>query len=138
MKITKTTILSILAVGGAGAAIYFYNKSKKSTNNDKNGESKRVDEVVIVDDSVFPLEKGSEGGEVKKLQQYLNRSASCKSKTPPPNPNARMRPFLPLEEDGIFGDQTSYVLNTCYNTSSISKNTFINMMKGLEKMTNKQ
>lgn len=137
MKLTKVTILSVLALGGVGAAIYFYNKSKKPSATAKGANLQRTDEVEILDDSIFPLEQGAEGIEVKKLQQYLNRSASCKAKTPPSHPNARMRPFLPLDEDGIFGDQTAYVLNTCYKTTSISKNTFRNMMKGLERMTNK-
>jgi len=137
MKLTKITVLSILAIGGFGAAIYFYNKSKKPSTSAKGDGMQRVDELESLDDSIFPLEQGAEGEEVKKLQQYLNRSSSCKAKTPPSHPNARMRPFLPLDEDGIFGDQTAYVLNTCYKTTSISKNTFINMMKGLERMTKK-
>lgn len=106
MKVTHITILYIVALGGIGTAIYFYNKSQNSKNQIlKDGETggraaTRVEDSI--DESVFPLENGSRGEEVKILQQYLNRSSSCAKKAPKPNPNARMRPFLPLAEDGIF------------------------------------
>lgn len=135
MKITKTTVLSILAIGGVVAAGYFYMQSKKSetpTGASERGSEMEDEDVEVEDDGVFPLTEGSKGEEVIILQKYLNSSASCAAKEPPHNPNARMMAFLPLEEDGIFGRRTKYVLSTCYKTESLSKSTFNRMAKKLE------
>jgi len=128
MKLSNKIIFGALSLGAIGVSIYFYNKSKKTPV--VLNKTTRGDEVVEseeLDDSKFPLQNGSKGAEVKLLQEYLNRSASCMKKAPTPSANARMRPFLPLDVDGIFGGNTEYVLTTCYKTNSINKDTFRKM-----------
>ena len=128
--------ITAIAVG-IGIKKYLSKNDDKKTlppitppNNDSTlrGEKKK-------EDSIFPLKKGSIGEEVRVVQQYLNRSSSCKEKVPKPTPNSRIIMLLPLEENGIFDDKTEMVLDICYKTSSINEETFSKIRAGLDKMT---
>ncbi len=59
--------------------------------------------------SVFPLKKGSQGEEVRKLQHYLN---SCL---------AYYLVLTPLDEDGIFGAKTEGMCVTITGSREISQ-----------------
>lgn len=59
--------------------------------------------------SVFPLKKGSQGEEVRKLQQYLN---SCM---------AYYLVLTPLDVDGIFGAKTEGMCVTITGNREISQ-----------------
>lgn len=137
MKINKNTLIGFggLTLITLGIGVLYFNNRKpktKTTGVTTRGGSSDVDDSA---ESVFPLEEGSKGDEVKLVQQYLNRSSSCAKKMPKSSPTARIRKLLPLDEDGIFGEKTGIVLNLCYKTSSISESVFNNMKKALKKIT---
>ena len=123
---------------GIGAAItavglFMYIRKEKKSTLEKTTVGK-LNEDVFVDSSKFPLENGSKGDEVMIIQKFLNLSDNCKSKAAP-KANERSIPLYPLEEDGIFGDKTEAILQRCYGTSSVNESTYINMKKGVDKMT---
>jgi|SRR3989304_6347667 len=139
MKIDKVTVLTVVTIGAVLTAGYFYMKSKKPATvklgEGTKGTSETPTTEVATTPSVFPLQLGSKGEEVKILQQYLNRSKSCKDKMPKTSPNARVRQLLPLVEDGLFGELTETVLKLCYSSGSIDEPTFNNMKNALSKIT---
>lgn len=61
--------------------------------------------------SVFPLQKGSRGPEVKNLQRYINMNSIAK-----------------LDEDGIFGTKTETVLKNLWGTTSVSQKEYNKML----------
>ena len=135
MKKGTKQLLVGLAIGGALVGGYFY--FRKPKNGEKLDSMTRGDESTEDEstESPFPLELGSKGEEVKILQQYLNRSSSCKERLPKPSPTARIRQLLPLEEDGIFGEKTETVVRICYSSGSINDVTYQTMKSALNKMT---
>lgn len=64
-----------------------------------------------VSSSVFPLQKGSRGTEVKHLQRYLNV-------------NKPAGLFQNLTIDGIFGDKTLNLCLTVLKVSSVSESLY--------------
>ncbi len=61
--------------------------------------------------SVFPLQKGSRGPEVKNLQRYINNNSIAK-----------------LDEDGIFGTKTETVLKNLWGTASVTQKEYNKML----------
>lgn len=121
--IAASILLGVATVG------FLYMKSRKEKKAIAEGRTAHEEA-----ESIFPLEKGSEGDEVKILQKYLNSSASCKAKAVQVGAaNMRLKPLFPLDEDGIFGEITESVLLQCYNSPSVKEETFNNMKLALEK-----
>ena len=56
-------------------------------------------------DTVFPLQKGSTGDEVKKLQEVLNSKQTG----------------VTIDEDGVFGTKTESLLVTVTGKASLTK-----------------
>lgn len=62
--------------------------------------------------TTFPLQKGSQGPEVKNIQHILNIGYGAA-----------------LKEDGIWGPDTDYQVNVYFDTSSISKEDYDKLLK---------
>lgn len=126
MKKETKIMLGIGALITAAVVLYLWTKEDKEKETIKEG--KTTNRLDADGNPIFPLKNGSRGDEVLALQKYLNNSESCKQKAVQvANPNARMKPLFPLDEDGIFGDKTESILTQCFGSPQVSEENYFTM-----------
>lgn len=138
MKVShKILIGSVLVLGiGVGGYVLYSVRKKNLGTSARGGEETNEDiKDKVPTTEKFPLKRGDKGEEVKVLQQYLNRAPMCKRKMPQPSPTVRIRPLLPLDEDGIFGEKTEAALQMCYETLNVDESLWNRMKKALPTMS---
>ena len=102
----KKTIIIVSIILLIGIIYYFVIYKKKVDATTEENPTKKVNTDAL-NNTVFPLKKGSTGSKVKEVQNYLNK-------------NIRP-PFNLLVVDGIFGQATEDALNREIGVKTVSE-----------------